>query len=231
MLEFQSAHYNRDSLRATLKVSGHASVASENIQIELPSIPPLETQVAGQGLRPLKLGKNWTAIPMLLGGGMICLFAFVLLIALVLFKNGILKIRWNGSGKSDSAHNTTQDVTNSRIQTDVNSNNSVDSNSFCFIKTNDMNDAQKSLMTQIEELNRGVEWTEGFAKLANALHLKDLDQDGYLLLQDARPVVASYSDIYQLGITESRLETVLAQSSNGQHVDIETLLRTLTVLD
>ena len=68
---------------------------------------------------------------------------------------------------------------------------------------------------------------DGFLRLSNALHLKDLDQDGYILSEVAREVVSSYSAVYNLGIENRRLEDVLAQTSNGQHVDIQTLLRML----
>ena len=35
-------------------------------------------------------------------------------------------------------------------------------------------------------LHRTEDWTIGFAKLANALYLKDADQDGYLTGEDLR---------------------------------------------
>lgn len=69
---------------------------------------------------------------------------------------------------------------------------------------------------------------DGFTRLANALYLKDMDQDGYLLCETAREVVESYSSVYNLEIKKKRLEDVLAQTSNGQHVDIQTLLRMLS---
>ena len=68
---------------------------------------------------------------------------------------------------------------------------------------------------------------DGFQRLANALYMKDVDRDGYLFCDVAKDVVVSYSDIYGLGIEKDRLEDVLAQTSNGQHVDIQTLLRML----
>ena len=85
------------------------------------------------------------------------------------------------------------------------------------------------LMKRIQESERDSEWTEGFAKMANALYLKDTDQDGYLTVMEAKPVVLSYSDIYHLGITENKLDEVFTQCSNGQHVDVETLLRMISI--
>ena len=69
---------------------------------------------------------------------------------------------------------------------------------------------------------------DGFTRLSNALYLKDMDHDGYLLCETAREVVESYSGVYNLGIEIKRLEDVLSQTSNGQHVDIQTLLRMLS---
>ena len=85
-------------------------------------------------------------------------------------------------------------------------------------------------MKRIKESERDSEWTEGFAKMANALYLKDTDQDGYLTVMEAKPVILSYSDIYHLGITETKLDEVFTQCSNGQHVHTSPIVLGLSKL-
>ena len=85
------------------------------------------------------------------------------------------------------------------------------------------------IMKELQAQGKSEDWTVGFAKMANALYLKDTDQDGYLTVMEAKPVVLSYSDIYHLGITENKLDEVFTQCSNGQHVDVETLLRMISL--
>jgi hypothetical protein len=52
---------------------------------------------------------------------------------------------------------------------------------------------------------------------------------GYLTVDEVRPVIQSYSDIYNLNLTPSKIDESLVQCSNGRHVDFETLLHMLSV--
>jgi len=84
------------------------------------------------------------------------------------------------------------------------------------------------LMNNLKKASRTEDWTMGFAKMANALYLKDEDQDGYLTVAESRPVILSYSEIYDLGFDEEKIDESLAQCSNGHHVDVETFLHLLS---
>ena len=52
---------------------------------------------------------------------------------------------------------------------------------------------------------------------------------GYLTVEEVRPVIQSYSEIYNLSLTTTKIESCLEQCSNGRHVDFETLLHMLSV--
>ena len=57
---------------------------------------------------------------------------------------------------------------------------------------------------------------------------QDTDQDGYLTVMEARPVLLNYSQIYDLGFTDEKMDAAFSQCSNGEYVDVETLLHIMS---
>ena len=166
---------------------------------------------------------------MMLGGGTFFLMILTVVVALVFYKKGFFSSNESQYGaRAVIAQGTMADSDFFGI-----ADKGYDSGTFQFYQPKNTLDPHGTmtmkLMKRIKESERDSEWTEGFAKMANALYLKDTDQDGYLTVMEARPVVLSYSDIYHLGITETKLDEVFSQCSNGQHVDVETLLRMISI--
>merc|ERR1739838_682460 len=166
---------------------------------------------------------------LMLGGGTFFLMILTILIAIVFYKKGFFSSNESQYGtRAVIAQGTMADSDFLGI-----ADKGYDSGTFQFYQPKSTLDPHGTmtmkLMKRIKESERDSEWTEGFAKMANALYLKDTDQDGYLTVIEAKPVIMSYSDIYHLGITENKLEEVFTQCSNGQHVDVETLLRMISI--
>ena len=166
---------------------------------------------------------------MMLGGGTFFLMILTVIVAIVFYKKGFFSSNESQYGtRAVIAQGTMADSDFFGI-----ADKGYDSGTFQFYQPKNTLDPHGTmtmkLMKRIKESERDSEWTEGFAKMANALYLKDTDQDGYLTVMESKPVVLSYSDIYHLGITESKLDEVFGQCSNGQHVDVETLLRMISI--
>merc|ERR1739838_1187308 len=166
---------------------------------------------------------------LMLGGGTFFLMILTVVVALVFYKKGFFSSNESQYGaRAVIAQGTMADSDFFGI-----ADKGYDSGTFQFYQPKNTLDPHGTmtmkLMKRIKESERDSEWTEGFAKMANALYLKDTDQDGYLTVMEAKPVILSYSDIYHLGITENKLDEVFSQCSNGQHVDVETLLRMISI--